>query len=334
MNKPISRKDFIRGSALAVAAAGLPFSASATTAVDGSGSQVKPLSGVPSQKKGGIISISIFSKHLQWLNYQDMAKLTADIGFDGIDLTVRPGGHITPENVSMDLPKAVEVIQKAGLKVHTITTDIKTADQPHIEAILKAASRAGITNYRMGWYKYNSEIGVMENIALFNKDFVRMAALNEKYNIQGNYQNHVDRFGNSIWDLWLAMKDINPAYLSSQFDIRHAVIDGADAWPIHMDLIKTHIGSLAIKDFNWKNVNNKWLKENVPLGQGMVDFKKYFALIKKYDLKVPISLHYEFPLGGADKGAKSLSIPRDEFVKAIKGDLETLKGWLKTEQLI
>jgi L-ribulose-5-phosphate 3-epimerase len=280
------------------------------------------------------MSISIFSKHLHWLNYKDMASLVADMGFDGIDLTVRPGGHVTPENASRDLPKAVEVIQRAGLKVHTITTDIKAADQPYTVDILKAASQSGITNYRMGWYNYNREIGVMENIAVFKKDFVQLAALNEKYKIQGNYQNHTERFGNSIWDLWLAINNLNPTYLSTQFDVRHAIIDGAEAWPIHMDLIKTHIGSIAIKDFSWKKTNNKWLKENAPLGQGMVDFKKYFSLIKKYDLKVPVSLHYEYPLGGAEKGATSLSITKDEFIKAVQGDLETLKGWLKTEQLI
>jgi hypothetical protein len=51
--------------------------------------------------------ICIFSKHLQWLNVADAARLAADIGFDGIDLTVRKGGHIEPSRAAEELPRAL-----------------------------------------------------------------------------------------------------------------------------------------------------------------------------------------------------------------------------------
>src|SRR4030042_5508361 len=50
--------------------------------------------------------ISIFSKHLQWLYYKKMAHVVNEIGFDGADLTVRPGGHVVPDRGEEDLPKA------------------------------------------------------------------------------------------------------------------------------------------------------------------------------------------------------------------------------------
>lgn len=58
------------------------------------------------------LKIHIFSKHLQFLNYQDMAEAAAEIGFDGVDLAVRPGGHVVPEKVGNDLPKAVKALEK------------------------------------------------------------------------------------------------------------------------------------------------------------------------------------------------------------------------------
>ena len=33
-----------------------------------------------------------------------MAEVVAENGFDGADLTVRPGGQVLPENVEKDLP--------------------------------------------------------------------------------------------------------------------------------------------------------------------------------------------------------------------------------------
>jgi hypothetical protein len=55
----------------------------------------------------------VFSKCLQWLDYPGMAGITAEAGFDGVDLTVRAGGHVLPERVEEDLPKAVEAAEPA-----------------------------------------------------------------------------------------------------------------------------------------------------------------------------------------------------------------------------
>src|SRR6185369_724825 len=88
--------------------------------------------------------LSVFSKTLHWMDYASMASAMAEMGFDGIDLTVRPEGHILPERVTDDLPRAVEIIKKAGLDVYSIVTAISDADDPLTEKILKTASGLGI----------------------------------------------------------------------------------------------------------------------------------------------------------------------------------------------
>ena len=57
----------------------------------------------------GKLKICIFSKHLQWASVNDAAAIARDIGFDGVDLTVRAGGHVLPDRVGIDLPAAVEI---------------------------------------------------------------------------------------------------------------------------------------------------------------------------------------------------------------------------------
>ncbi len=46
------------------------------------------------------LKVAIFSKHLQFLQGEELARAAADIGFDAIDITVRKGGHVTPERVA------------------------------------------------------------------------------------------------------------------------------------------------------------------------------------------------------------------------------------------
>ena len=61
------------------------------------------------------LEIHLFSKHLQFLNYKDMSEAAKEMGFDGVDLTVRPKGHVLPERVTEDLPRATEAMKHFGL---------------------------------------------------------------------------------------------------------------------------------------------------------------------------------------------------------------------------
>ncbi|MEO3406645.1 sugar phosphate isomerase/epimerase family protein [Mucilaginibacter sp. CAU 1740] len=304
----ISRKKFIATTALA--AAGLPFGLSALGKTSLLPEQNIHSSTKPTEK----IKVSLFSKHLHWLNYTDMAALAAQLGFDGIDLTVRPDGHVQPERVTEDLPKAVAAVEKAGLKVYSIVTNIKTADEKDTQPILKAASSLGIKYYRTAWFNYDKNIGVQANIKAINKQMAALAAINKKYGTHGGYQNHSgDLFGASQWDLWLALEGLDPNYIGCQYDVRHATTEGADTWPVTLDLLKAYSKTISVKDFYWDKKDGKWQVKSVPLGEGMVDFKKYFALLKQYNINGPLSLHCEYPLGGAEDGARKLSISRRSF---------------------
>jgi sugar phosphate isomerase/epimerase len=280
-------------------------------------------------RRFGEIKICIFSKHLQWLNYPDMASAAAALGFDGIDLTVRRKGHVEPERVAEDLPKAVKALEQAGLKVYMLTTDITSADQPYTELVLRTAAQLGIRYYRMGWLPYQENMSIEQSLENFKQSFSKLATLNKQYQIHGAYQNHAgSRFGAALWDLWLVIKDIDPQWLGCQYDIRHATVEGSSSWPLGLQLMRPHIRTLDIKDFKWANKNGNWQLENVSLGEGMVNFSHFFKLLKDFQIKGPVSLHYEYALDGAETGSSTLAAPKDKVLEAMKKDLITLRKWI------
>jgi L-ribulose-5-phosphate 3-epimerase len=336
-NMKTSRRSFIAKSVLTAAGVtgGLHLiSRASATGLDSLKAEAVSGAGDPDAFK-----ISIFSKHLQWLDYKEMAKAVREIGFDGVDLTVRPQGHVLPERVEEDLPKAVEAVSKEGKKVYMLTTSIDNADDPLTEKILKTASSLGIGHYRMGWGHYDEAKSVEDNISANQARLAKLAKLNEKYNVSGEYQNHsgIARegiyFGAAIWDLALVLNSLNSPWIGSQYDIYHSTIEGANTWPIGLKLISPFIRSIDIKDFFWLKKEGKWISETVPLGEGMVDFNKYFGLIKKLGLNVPVSLHYEYPLGGAENGADKITMKREDVLAAMSRDLKTLKGYMKVAGL-
>jgi len=281
-----------------------------------------------SKKVAGPLNVCVFSKHLQFLNYKDMADAAAEIGFNGVDLTVRPNGHVLPERVEMDLPKAMEAIKKAGLATTMITTTVQDANDPTDRKLLETASELGVKHYRMNWLKYPEGKSIPEAMIEFKKTLADISHLNRKLNITGCYQNHSGNLaGASIWELWEILKNSDQRNMGVQYDIRHAVVEGGMSWKNGLNLIHPHIKILAIKDCIWLKKNGIWVVENVPLGEGMVDFKSYFKMLKDFNIQVPVSLHYEYPMGGAEHGASSISTDKQIIFSQMKRDL------LKLQQL-
>jgi len=308
-----SRREFLEG-----AAAGL-----ATMPLAGAAGRIL-------QKNAKKFPICIFSKHLQWLDYSGMAQTTAELGFDGVDLSVRRKGHVLPEKVENDLPKAVEAIKSAGIKPL-----INDPDDPKTEKVLRTASALGIKYYRLGYYVYREDKSITAILKQVKPKLRDFAAMNKHFNIYGAYQNHAgSRYvGAPVWDLWELIKDLDPKYIGCQFDIRHATVEGGQTWPLHLRLMSKYLKTLVIKDFSWEKRNNKWRTINCPLGEGAVDFVRYLQLLKKLSISGPISMHYEYDLGGANHGATKLTIKKEKVLTAIRRDLEFLKTRLRENDL-
>ncbi len=257
-----------------------------------------------------------------------MAGVLAKLGFDGADLTVRPGGHVLPENVETDLPEAVRTLKSAGIDVKMIVTGINDPDDRFTRPLLKTMADSGIRYYRMGYFDYDKNKSITENLEEHKITFERLEKLNREYGVHGDYQNHAGiRVGGPVWDLYYLIKDRDPEFTGIQYDVRHAMVEGGYSWIIGMKLVAPWIRTTAIKDFIWRqNSKQKWVPASVPLGSGMVDFNSYMEVYKSIGTNAPVSIHYEYDLGGAEHGRIQPSMNRELIYNYLAEDLKYLKN--------
>ncbi len=271
--------------------------------------------------------ICIFSKHLLWLNVPDAANLAAEIGFDGIDLAVRDGGHIAPARVAQDLPAAVEAIRKTGLEVPMITSGIVTAKSAHAVEVLRTMSSLGIHHYRWGGLPLDARRSIPEQIEADRGPVRDLAELNRSDSACAMYHTHSGAgvLGASIWDLYLLLKDFDPNLVAANFDVAHATVEGGlGGWRNSASLMAPFMRGIALKDFYWeKGSDGAWAPRWCPLGEGMVNFVEYFQMLRGAHFSGPIQLHFEYrEMGGADLGNRSIGISRAEFARLARRDLE------------
>jgi sugar phosphate isomerase/epimerase len=284
----------------------------------------------------GKLKVAIFSKHLQFLRGEALATGAAEIGFDGIDLAVRKGGHVEPERVRQDLPNLVAIIRSHGLEVPMLTTDIVDANTPHAEDVLKVMSELGIHHYRWGTIRYDSDRPIAKQLDELKPRVAKLAALNSRYQAGAMYHTHsgIGLVGASIWDLYIVLKDFDPQAVGVNYDIGHATIEGGlGGWINSMRITGPHLRGVAVKDFLWEKDKRGWKANFKPLGTGMVHFPQCFSMLAAAHFSGPLQLHFEYPLGGADNGKTSITIPKEEVFAAMKRDLQQLRTYLKDAAL-
>ncbi len=279
--------------------------------------------------------VCAFTKCLQFLDFDQIAAVLARLGFDGADITVRPDGQIEPKNVKTELPKAVKTLQKAGLALPMMVSAVTDAEDPVSAETLKTAADSGIRAYRMGWLAYDFKKSIQQNLDGFRKSCEGLAKLNEKLGIHGGYQNHSGlHVGAPVWDLYDLLKEVDPKYLGVQYDIRHAVTEGGYSWMLGMKRVEPWIRTICIKDFVWgKDPQGVWRHRNVPLGEGMVPFDEFLKEYAALKVEAPISVHFEYDLGGAETGRKVTTMDPEKIYAMMKKDLEWLRDSLKRNGL-
>ena len=278
--------------------------------------------GVAAQRDAGFSGqLCFFSKHLPRMNGRELGRSLKALGFQGVDLTVRPGGHVDPKRVTSELPVFVEGIRTEGLTVPMITTELLSDADPVAQPTLETAARLKIPFFKPGYYRYKF-VDVREELAAAGQQLRGLAGLSRRHGMRLGYHNHAGDIGGSVWDFAPFIEPLDAATVGYYFDPRHAVVEGGDAgWRAALNLVSPRLSMIALKDFYWEKSGGSWRPRNCPMGEGMVDWKRFFAMLATARFHGPASLHLEYEVTGATPAAQEESMlaaaARDlAFVKA------------------
>jgi sugar phosphate isomerase/epimerase len=237
--------------------------------------------------------VCVFSKHLQDLDYPALAAAVKATGADGVDLTVRPGGHVTPENLDADLPRAVDAIRTAGLDVPMVSTRLVQPTDPAGAATFKAAADNGIRFVRIGGHKYEAGGDPVQQLDAITQDCQTYAALAREHNVVAGYHNHSGElnFGAPLWDLLRVIEQVNDPHFGSNFDMGHCMAEGPFGdWDITTRALAPHAKMVAVKDFKFDGAHPRW----VELGRGIVKPAGFFERLRLAGFSGPVSIHFEY----------------------------------------
>ncbi|MBI4606803.1 MAG: sugar phosphate isomerase/epimerase [Planctomycetes bacterium] len=271
----------------------------------------------------------LFTDNLSDLTVAQCCAAAKRAGFDGLDLTLRPGGHVKPEDAEVGLSEAKRIADAEGVAIPMVSTAVTDTDSPHAEAIFAAAAHYGARRLKLGYWPYRP-FGTLEaQVAECCRRLERLARLGEKYRVLPCVHCHSGRFvasGGAL--LYLVLKPFVPSDAGAYADPMHMTMEGSLAgWELGLDLLAPWLALVGVKNFRWLEgsrdakgqMRYRW--QYTPLADGQAPLPEFAAYLKGLKYDGVVSLHSEYK-GGTS--FRSLTTP--ELLEQSAADLRYLKG--------
>lgn len=231
--------------------------------------------------------VCLQSHCLKAVEYTDLGDIARQLGAEGMDLTVMPGGHVEPRNSSVDLVRALEVMQGQGLVVPMITTALIRPADYTARAVLALSGMTGVKLFRTGYWP-SAESGAGEQAAgSVRRDVLGLAAVGREYNIAPVLHNRPSQFGQTVREFNAAIAGLSPATAGLCFDPGNALL-ATGSWDNELKLALPRLRAVALRDVT------RAAGKDCPLGQGAVDFDRFFAALAAAGFTGPLSVHVDY----------------------------------------
>jgi sugar phosphate isomerase/epimerase len=235
-----------------------------------------------------------FTKSLQAFDIPKTVAFLKEIGVDGADLTVRPGYPIHPDNALAELPRAVKALHDEGLVIGLVTSPVTMTDPASAAAktLFEACGKAGIPALKIGYFSYRGRFDT--ELAEARRRMAGFARLAARTKVRACYHTHSgNMLGANGAAMRLLLHDLDPHHVGAFMDTGHLAVGGGPM-PLELDMVRSWLSLLAIKDMAWERTKHGWQSRVVPAGQGIVRWDEVARGLKECRFNGTVSLHGEY----------------------------------------
>ncbi len=240
-----------------------------------------------------------FSKWCSHLKPEEQAPLLKSLGFDGVDLPVRPGDTLDHANGPAELPRWKKIFEDHGLRLTRLVTQLKTADA-EAERLVACCAELGIRKIRIADYSFNRITDYRPVYDEARRNLKGLEALFARHGVAGGIQNHSGtRMAVNISSLLRAIEHCDPRWIGIQYDPGHCTLSGEPP-RCALTLMGPYCHSVNFKSPRHMNLTDPatgrmtWRAAWVPLRDGMLDVPQVLYALKAAGYADPISLHAEY----------------------------------------
>ncbi len=236
------------------------------------------------------LQFTVFTKPWNW-DIPAIAEHVVALGFDGVELPVRPGYAVNPDNQRAELKNAASVFADFGLTIASVAGNVD-------ESTIAACGEAGVPMIRICVDIGKAET-YDEGVARWKRQIDARLPHLEASGVAVGIQNHCDRFVCNAMGLRDFVRDYDPRLVTVVWDAAHNALNGEDP-ELGLDIVWERLAMVNLKNAYWRRTNNA---EDVPatwrpywtLGrEGLASWPRVAAELKQRGFRGPICLTAEY----------------------------------------
>ena len=194
---------------------------------------------------GANVEYTVFTK--PWnMPLPELGKFVKNLGFDGVELPVRPGYQVEPENVTKGLPEAAKIMGDYGVKIGTVAG-------PTDEVTIAACGEAGVPIIRI-CVSIDMEIGYMASEARLQREYDALVPMLDRYGVAIGIQNHCDFCVCNAMGIRHLIEEYDPKHFCAVLDPAHCGLDGEPP-ELAVDIVWSHLRVVNLKSAYWQRTN-------------------------------------------------------------------------------
>jgi sugar phosphate isomerase/epimerase len=246
------------------------------------------------------VQIVLNSKFFGGLSIRALGAKAQGLGFDGIDVCVRPGHPVSLDNVAAALPRAAQVWRAQGLACPLATAPVTLVDPetPDVEPLYAGCRAAGIPRVKIGFFPFTPGADYWALVQAARRALEGFARLSEKHGVQTVYQVHSGPvLGSNCAGLMHLLRGLDPRWVGAYPDLGHMVLDGED-YPMGLAMARDHLSVIGIKDayhaLQPAGSEPPFVPRFVRLGRGAVNWRRALGALQALHFDGPFSVHTEY----------------------------------------
>jgi sugar phosphate isomerase/epimerase len=185
------------------------------------------------------IAYSVFTKPWMTMPIPRLGEFARGMGFDGIELPVRPGYQVEPERVARDLPVAAKQLAGLGVQIFSVAG-------PTDEAMIRACGEAGVPIIRTMARVAEGE-SYLEAEVRYQREYDALLPLLDACGVTIGVQNHCDRFVANAVGLRSLIGRYHARHVAAVWDAAHEALEG-NLPGLALDAVWSHLCMVNLKN--------------------------------------------------------------------------------------
>jgi len=257
------------------------------------------------------ITYAVFTKPWKTTPIPELGKFVKEMGFDAVELPVRPGFQVEPESVAKGLPEAARQLADCGVEIASVAG-------PTDEATLAACAEAGVPVIRI-CVGIGQDEGYMEAEERLQREYDALVPQLDKHGVTLGIQNHCDRCVANAMGIRHLIEKYDPRHIAAVWDAAHNALNGEDP-ELAIDIVWSHLCMVNLKNAFWRRVNGPeaegvvWRPFWTTGRQGLASWPRVAAELKRRGWRGVLCLTAEY---SDEEGVERLCREDVAFAKSL-----------------